>query len=68
MFRKQIEFKKSFYKKGNMQFFSADPMPPKKNEKTALKSRSYSASNFFSVLARLPDRPKNRNPVPPKAP
>ena len=23
---------------------------------------------FFSVLARLPKRPKNRNPVPPKAP
>ena len=23
---------------------------------------------FFSVLVRLPKRPKNRNPVPPKAP
>ena len=30
MFRKQIKFKKSFYKKGIMQFFSADPMAPEK--------------------------------------
>ena len=48
----------------------------KKHEKTTLKHYakiiSKAAHNrprpFFSVLARLPKRPKNRNPVPPKAP
>ena len=42
---------------------------PWKHEKMAHKNCSWSAPNFFfSVLARLPKRPKNRNPVPPNAP
>ena len=62
-----------------MQLFSADAIvfSKKKKEKkfnpeNMKKPLSKVAHNrpptFFSVLARLPKRPKNRNPVPPKAP
>ena len=61
-----------------MQRYNVDTMmfPKKKlknnpeniKKKTALKFAHYQPPIFFSLLARLPKRPKNRNPVPPKAP
>ena len=36
-------------------------------KKTPSKVAHNRPRTFFSVLARLPKRPKNRNPVPPKA-
>ena len=41
---------------------------PKNMKKTPSKVAHNWPPTFFYVLARLPKRPKNRNPVPPKAP
>ena len=53
-----------------MQLFSADAMvfSKKQHEKLPSKVAHNRPPTFFSVLAWLPKRPKNRNPVPPKAP
>ena len=48
-------FLEYFFAPGNMK------KPPSKVAHNLLRP-------FFSALARLPKRPKNRNPVPPKAP
>ena len=61
-----------------MQLFSADAtifkkkikkkIVPENMKKTPSKVAHNRPRPFFSVLAWLPKRPKNRNPVPPKAP
>ena len=61
-----------------MQRFSADAIVFLKKFKKKIdpenmkKMRSKVAHNrpptFFYVLARLPKRPRNRNPIPPKVP
>ena len=61
-----------------MQLFSEDAMvfskknhfifAPENIKKLPSKVAHNRPQLFFSVLARLPKRPKNRNPVPPKAP
>ena len=61
-----------------MQLFSADAIMFSKNlkkkfdpenmKKKTSKVAHNRLSTFFYVLARLPKRPRNRNPVPPKTP
>ena len=61
-----------------MQLFSADAtmfkkkinifFAPENMKKPPSKVAHNRPRTFFSVLARLPKRPKNRNLVPPKAP
>ena len=61
-----------------MQLFSADATIFKKKINTFFATENMKkfpskvahkrSIPFFSVLARLPKWPKNRNPVPPKAP
>ena len=41
---------------------------PENMEKPHSKVAHHWPLTFFNVLARLPKRPRNRNPVPPKAP
>ena len=50
-------------KKENNNFFAPENM-----KKPPSKVAHNRPRPFFSVLARLPKRPKNRNPVPPKVP
>jgi hypothetical protein len=59
-----------------MQLFSADAtiflkkilfFAPENMKKTAFKV-ARNQPRFFSVLVQLPKRPKNRNPIPSKAP
>ena len=56
-----------------MQLFSADAIvflkkiDPENMKKTPSKIAHNQPQTFFYVLARLPKRPRNRNPVPPKA-
>ena len=58
---------KKIYKKGIMHLFKIF-LDPENMKKTPLKVAHNWPRPFFSVLARLPKRPKNRNPVPPKVP
>ena len=55
-----------------MTLFSADAttFSKKKNapENIIIMGSIIIRPSFFSVLARLPKRPQNRNPLPPKAP
>ena len=59
-----------------MQLFSADTIvfskkksfDPENMKKTPSKLLIIGPQLFFYELVRLPKRPRNRNPVPPKAP
>ena len=67
---------KKIQKKFTMQLFSADAsvfktrffFDPENMKKPPSKVAYNRPPTFFYVLARLPKRPRNRNPVPPKAP
>ena len=70
--KKRVLFQKRKTKKEKNQFIIYSVLKKKKIDlenmkKTALKSCSESASNFFYVVSWLPKRPRNRNPVSPRA-
>ena len=53
---------------GAKNYFKIFFLPPKTWKNHPKKLLIIGPDPFFSVLARLPKRPKNRNPVPPKVP
>ena len=78
MFSGPIKFKKFNYTKCIMQLFSAETivfskkkikvLTPQNMKKPPSKVAHNRPHTFFHLLARLPKRPRNRNPVQPKAP